>query len=154
MLKRQCPPFSLRRPNARAMFGVSNDCVQEMFVLTSTGVVARNPSVHHTKTVFFMLFWHTFSITIVGSYRAAMFVLFVDNCKARAMLASRSHAIKNLWRLLRPKSHSHLPQLILIPRFLYGWHPLILNSLVLFWQRSRKIWKLKDTLFSTFTNKN
>ena len=58
MLKSQCPPFSLRRPNARAMFGVSNDCAQEMFVLTSTSAVTGKPSVHHTKTVFHALLTH------------------------------------------------------------------------------------------------
>ena len=36
-------------------------------------------------------------ITIVRSYRAAMFVLHVDTLKARAMLAPRSRPVKKLY---------------------------------------------------------
>ena len=44
-----------------------------------TGAVSGNPGLHHIKTVLFLTVFNTpFQITIVQSYRAAMFVLYTD----------------------------------------------------------------------------
>ena len=44
-----------------------------------TGAVAGNPGLHHIKTVLCLTVFNTpFQITIVQSYRAAMFVLYTD----------------------------------------------------------------------------
>ena len=47
-------------------------------------ITAGNPRVHYTP----------FLITIVRSYNAAIFVFLVDIFKARAIIASRSRAVK------------------------------------------------------------
>ena len=57
-----------------------------------TGAVAGNSRFHHTKTVWSeTVFNSPFQVTIVRSYRAAMFVLHGDT---RAMFAPRSRAVK------------------------------------------------------------
>ena len=50
----------------------------------------------HKDFIVLYCFYTPFQITIVLSYRAAMFVLHVDTFKARAMFAPRSRAVKNL----------------------------------------------------------
>ena len=56
-----------------------------------TGAVAGSPRFHHMKTA--KMFFNTpFQITIVRSYRAAM---FVNIFKARTMFAPKSRAVKN-----------------------------------------------------------
>ena len=48
----------------------------------------------HKDFIVLYCFYTPFQITIVLSYRAAMFVLHVDTFKARAMFAPRSRAVK------------------------------------------------------------
>ena len=63
-----------------------------------TGAVAGSPLFHHIKTVLCSTVFNTpFQMTIVRSYRAAMFVLHVDTFKNRTMLTPRSRAFKNLY---------------------------------------------------------
>ena len=62
-----------------------------------TKAVSGNPSFHHIKTVLSWTVFNTpFQITIVRSYRAAIFVFHVDShvdtFKARALFAPRSYA--------------------------------------------------------------
>ena len=63
-----------------------------------TGAVAGSPLFHHIKAVLCSTVFNTpFQMTIVRSYRAAMFVLHVDNFKNHAMLTPRSRAFKKLY---------------------------------------------------------
>ena len=55
----------------------------------------ENPRFHHIKTVLCLTVLNIpFQLTIMQSYRAAMFVLHIDSFEARAMFAPRSCAVK------------------------------------------------------------
>ena len=63
-----------------------------------TGAFAGDLRFHCIKTLlYYTVFYTPFQITIVLSYRAAMFVLNVDTFKARAMFAPRSRAVKKIY---------------------------------------------------------
>ena len=73
-----------------------------------TGAVAGSPRFHHIKTA--KMFFNTpFQITIVRSYRAAMFVMHVDFFKARTMFAPRSRAVKNPFGAFLNEKGCHHP---------------------------------------------